>query len=412
MSRTWESLIPPSRFDAPDRTAVSARGHEVTMKDGRSYLCATSGLWNVNLGYGNRKIADAVHSALKDASYLGLFRGGNVYAEHASQELVARGPAGASRVLYSTSGSAANDMVLKLARQFHLLRDEPRRRLAVGLKGSYHGLTYGALSLTGEDLGQRAYGVDLQLVRHVRANDADELRALGAREGHRIGVITIEPVLGSGAVVVDPSVIEAAIDLRREHGIVIVADEVATGFGRTGTFFASEAWPEPPDVLIASKGLTNGTAAAAVAIVGERVVEAFDAADAPFVHGETQAGTPASCAAIVATLAEFDSLRALELAVDSARTLDAMLGGLLDLPLVTGTTGLGGFRSITLGVDGRALDGHAIERTVAFIRRAGALVQPAPSAIQFVPALTYDDADFSRLHDAVSAGLSQAYAQA
>ncbi|WP_331272458.1 daptide-type RiPP biosynthesis aminotransferase [Motilibacter aurantiacus] len=407
----WEFLVPPSAYGDPSRTAVRASGVRVAMADGSTLLCGTSGLWNVNFGYGNPAIAEAVHAALLDASYLSLFRYGHEYANRAAGALLdAAGPEAFGRVLFSTSGSAANDTVMKLVRQYAVLRGERGRKLVVGLRGSYHGLTYGSSALTGEDLGQELYGVDRRLVRHVSPHDVEELRALCAREGERIAALVLEPVLGTGAIEVPDAFVAAAGRLADEHGFALVADEVATGFHRTGPFRASAAWARQPDLVVLSKGLTNGTCAASAIVIGRRVVEAFDAADAVFVHGETQAGTPPTAAAILATLQVARETVADGRVEALARRLDA---GLQALAAAAGgrvrLTGRGLFRGLVVsGRDGLPLDGPATAALVAETRRAGAIVHNGLGGIQLLPALTYSDAEIDELLGCLADGLSTA----
>ncbi|RSM63048.1 aspartate aminotransferase family protein [Amycolatopsis sp. WAC 01376] len=386
----WESLIPPSEYGKPERHAVSAQGTRVRFADGSWALCATSGLWNVNLGYGNRAIADAVGESLNTASYLSLFRGGHDLAVRAANALLAVcGPEQYGRVLFSTSGGAANDAMMKLVRHCQALRGEEPRRVVVGLKGSYHGLTYGGFSLTGEELGQRGYGVDQRAVRHVGHHDEVELETLLAREGHRVAAVVLEPVLGSGAYEVSDRLINALGRLRAEHGFLLVADEVATGFGRTGPYFASQDWPVRPDVLVTSKGLTNGTCAASAVVVSHEVCEDFERADAVLVHGETQAGSPSSCAAVLAMVEEMARLEAVELAARNSARLGKLLDRLTAHPMVTGHRGRGCFRAVEL--TGRSAE------VMAVARRSGLIVQPGPDCVQLVPALTYTEADFEEL---------------
>ena len=174
LRRSWEFLIPPSGFGAVGRTAVSAHGTRVSFADGTQLLCGTSGLWNVNLGYGHPRIADAVARAFREASYLTLFRYGHEPAEQAAAALVdSAGADHFARVLFSTSGSAANDVVMKLARHYWMILGEPQRRVVVGLSGSYHGLTYVPL---------RADGRGSRSARLRRRPEADPPR--GARR-HR-----------------------------------------------------------------------------------------------------------------------------------------------------------------------------------------------------------------------------------
>ncbi|SFR24946.1 hypothetical protein SAMN04488564_108154 [Lentzea waywayandensis] len=396
----WESLVVPSAYGRADRQAVSARGVRVRFADGTSALCATSGLWNANLGYGNPVIADAVHRSLLDSSYLTLFRGGHSPALRAAEALLrVCGPEHFGRVLFSTSGGAANDVMMKLVRHHQALRGEGQRRVVVGLKGSYHGLTYGSFGLTGERLGQDAYSVDQRHVRHV--GSTAELMALFAREGHRIAAVVLEPVLGSGAYPVPVELLAALPGLRAEHGFLLVADEVATGFGRCGSFFASSSWAVRPDVLVTSKGLTNGTCAASALVVSHEVCEVFESADSMLVHGETQAGTPSSCAAIVATIEEMQRLNAVELGLANSLRLDGVLERLAQHPLVTGHRGAGCFRALEL-VPGVA------QQVVESARRRGLIVQPGPDCVQLVPALIYGADEFDELEGLLLASLDVA----
>jgi adenosylmethionine-8-amino-7-oxononanoate aminotransferase len=379
---------------------VSADGTHIRFADGTWALCATSGLWNVNLGYGNKAIVTAVAESLTTASYLTLFRGSHSPAvEAASALLDVCGPEHFGRVLFSTSGGAANDAMMKLVRHYQALRGDDRRRVVVGLKGSYHGLTYGSFALTGERLGQQAYGVDLRAVRHVDHHNEIELEALLAREGHRVAAVVLEPLLGSGAHPVSERLLNALGRLREEHGFLLVADEVATGFGRTGPYFASQGWAARPDVLITSKGLTNGTCAASAVVVAHDVCEVFERADSLLVHGETQAGTPSSCAAVLATIEEMERLEVCARSVENSARLDELLARLSAHPMVTGHRGTGCFRAVELtGSPGEVM---------ASARRAGLVLQPGSDCVQLVPALTYTAEDFEELETRLLSALDE-----
>lgn len=281
----------------------------------------------------------------------------------------------------------------------------------VALEGCWHGLTFGAFALTSDKLGQQMYGVDRRMVAHVPPNDPEALAALLAEHGPVVAAIVVEPVLGTGAIPLDDAYVAALLRARREHGLLLVADEVATGFGRTGQYFATEAWPEPPDVLITSKGLTNGTSAAAAVLVSHAVADAFTGANAVLAHGETQAGTPVTSAAILATIAEMRRLDGVGLAAALSDRLDAELAKLAaEEEMVVATTGLGCFRSLRLRApDGRPLPDGSVPGVVAAIRAAGAIVHAAPDGIQLLPAFVYTDADLAELMHRVRSGL-QAYA--
>ncbi len=405
----WPSLLPPGHHGRDDLCAVAAEGVRVRFADDRQLLCGSSGLWNTNLGYGNPVIADAAAQALRDASYLSVFRYENVYARRAAAALVeVCGAEHYGKVLFSTSGGAANDLVMKLARQYHALRGASRRKVVVGLRGGYHGLTYGSFSLTGDDLGQQVYGVDQRLVRHVTPNDPAELAGLLARQGAQIAAVVVEPVLGTGAVPLDDAYVAQLLRLRDTHGFLLVADEVATGFGRTGSFFASQRWPGRPDLLVASKGLTNGTCAAAVVVASQEVADVFAESGALLSHGETQAGTPVTCAAILATLDEMRRLDAVERGRRLADRLDTELGRLVaEHPNVSATTGIGCFRSVRVcTADNAALPHAEVPALVAAIRDAGAIVHPGLHGIQLFPALTYTEDELAELMECVRTGLT------
>ncbi|MBT2392592.1 aspartate aminotransferase family protein [Streptomyces sp. ISL-1] len=409
----WPSLLGEAQQGTDELCAVSAQGVRVRYADGRELLCGSSGLWNTNIGYGNRTIADAGAEALRDASYLSVFRYENVYARRAAAALIdVCGARHYQRVLFSTSGGAANDLVMKVARHYHALRGQDRRKVVVGLRGSYHGLTFGGFALTGDNLGQQVYGVDQRLVRHVAPNEPAEIKALLARQGAQIAAVVVEPVLGSGAVPLTEEYIAELLRLRAEYGFLLVADEVATGFGRTGTFFASQRWPGQPDLLVTSKGLTNGTMPAAAVVASHQVADAFTDAGAMLSHGETQAGTPVTCAAILATLQEMRRLNAVAQGRRLSARMDTELARLTaEEPRVSGTTGMGCFRSIRLTTaDGSPLPQAHVPALVTAIREAGAIVHPGVQGIQLFPALTYTEAELTELLECVRAGIA-AYTQ-
>ena len=403
----WVPLVTQHSFDEASYTAVSADGVHVTFEDGRQRICAKSGLWNTNLGYGNQQIATAIAKELHTASYLPLFRTSHRKAVEAAGALLTLPAHSFQRVVFSTSGGAANDAAMKLARHYFVLNAQPERKLVVGLSGSYHGLTYGSQALSGDELGQAMYGVDRRNIRHVRFDDdGAELTRLMHREGHRIAAVIMEPVLGSGAESVPDAFVEEVIKHRDQHGFLLVADEVATGFGRVNGWFASDAWPQQPDIIVTSKGLTNGTSACAALLVAQRVTQRFDTTEAVFVHGETQAGTPATCAAILSTIAEMKRLDHLTLNKQVAEGLSKLMEELQRIPGVGNSTGRGCMRGLKLhSRNGMPLSSEGVLDVVRSIHQAGAIVQPGPGRIQLLPALTYTEENFEELQAAMEAGL-------
>lgn len=405
----WPALLPPHRQGDDDLCVVSAHGVRVRTLSGRELLCGTSGLWNTPLGYGDEAIADAIAEATRRSSYAGVFRYENVEARTAAADLVEATGHRYERVVFTTAGGAANDAAVKLARQYWALAGEPTRTIVVSLRDSFHGLTFGAFALTGEDLGQAVYGVDQRLVRHVGADDAEGVARLAKALGGRLAAFVLEPVLGTGTVPLEPAFLDAVHEACRATGALLIADEVATGFGRTGPLFATTSWGQRPDLLITSKGLTNGTVAASAILVGARVAEAYHENGAVVAHAETQAGTAASCAAISATISRFAELDALTRGRRTAETLTDALDALVrDDDAVVRRRGAGCFQSVTvLDRAGAPIDAPRVVELVGAARAAGVIVHPGPHGVQFVPALISSDDDVRELVDGVRTALSR-----
>lgn len=407
----WTSMVPADAVFEEDHVAVGAAGNRIRFADGSIRLCATSGLWNVPLGFGNPAVAEAVDRATRDASYLSLFRAPHRYAEEAADALIdVANPLRYSRVVFSTSGGAANDAAMKLVRQYWSQKDKGSRSLVVGLRGSYHGTMYGSHALSGDDLLQPVYSVDRRAVRHVaHDDDGEELHTLLRREGSRVAAVVVEPVLGSGAHALSDAFVSRLLALREEYGFLIVADEVATGFGRTGAMFATDEWAAAPDVLVLSKALTNGAAGAAALLIGPRIASEFVRGGWTFVHGETQAGTPACAAAIIAVIDELHRIDVRSVTQALSTELSLLTSRWASDGVVAEVTGRGCF--VGLGLrhpDGGLLSGAQVTRVVSAIAENGVLVQPGPSAIELIPAYAFSAAELDELDAAVRAGVAQA----
>ncbi len=398
MTHCFAAKFPTSTGSTTSRPRpVSAQGTTIRYSDGTECLDGVSGRWNVPLGYGHQGVAEAVHQALLEASYLSSLPDGHSWLDRADKMLLeVAGPGRFNRVLHTTSGSAALDAVIRLSRQYHSLRGQKRRTIIVSLKESFHGMTMGALSLTATDMGQADLGVDMRAIRHIDHRHTYALDQLLEQDGDRIAAIVIEPVQNAGAVVVGQEFLSKVLAGRAEHGYLVAADEGNTGFGRTGPMFASQRWRENVDLLVASNGLTNGAQAASVVLVAPKVAKVIGH-DSLRVRGETQAGTPASCAAIMATITAFHDDDVLAQGAAVAYQLDERLKEINKAFPGTGTNGTGCFRALTLpGASQAVVDDLAFK-----CLRSGAVVHPGPGCVQLVPALVYSRADLDRLMDRV-----------
>lgn len=406
----WPAMVPYPAQGRRDLCLEAAHGTRLWFADGRELLCGTSGLWNVNLGYGNEAIAEATARALRDASYLGSWGCENVYSRTAAESIVRIVGLGESaRVLFSTSGGAANDLAMKVVRHYQILKGMPDRRLILGLRDGFHGMTFGAFALTDGRLGQEMYGVDRRLVGHIPANDVEALGKVMAELGNRIAAVVVEPVIGNAAVPLDPAFVSALLDQRDRVGFLLVADEISTGFGRIGpNAFATQSWERAPDIVITAKALTNGTQAASAVVVSGAVAEPFRSDTALLGHAETQAGTAVAAAAILATIDETLRLGAIVRGAAVSARLDEILGAMTGtVPLVTGVSGKGCLRAIRLAdEDGAPLSRQEIPAVIDAIREAGATVHPGPGCVQILPALVYDMADLEELLSRVAVGIT------
>jgi adenosylmethionine-8-amino-7-oxononanoate aminotransferase len=403
-------MLAPELHGLDRLCAVSARGVSVTFADGSTRLDGSSGLWNVLLGYGNEAIAEAVARCAREASYLTSWGYENVYARAAAEALLELASPGFERVFFSTSGGACVDAALKLARHYHHIAGADTKRLVLALEDGYHGLTYGAFSLTDANLGKRIYQVDGRTVGHVPPNDSAAWEKVLDRIGADVAAVFVEPILGTGAVPLTASFVETLLAARERYGFLLVADEISTGMGRAATtVFDCMSWPALPDLVLAGKALTNGLLPASAILVNARVAEAFSREGVVFAHAETQAGSSVSAAAIEATIGEFRRLDALSLARRVAGRLDERLDKLAEaVPVVARVTGRGCMRAIHLRTpEGEALDARDTTSAIESIRRAGALLHPGPSAVQLLPAIVYSDADLDLLLDRVTHGLME-----
>lgn len=406
----WPAMMPYSAQGRKELCLEAAYGTRVRFADGRELLCGTSGLWNVNLGYGNEAIAEATARAMRDASYLGSWGCENVYSRAAAEAIACIvGFDERARVLFSTSGGAANDLAMKVARHYQVLNGAPERRLILGLRDGFHGMTFGAFALTDGRLGQEMYGVDRRLVGHIPANDVEALNRVMTELGTRVAAVVIEPVIGNAAVPLESGFVSALLDQRDRVGFLLVADEISTGFGRIGpTAFATRNWEQEPDIVITAKALTNGTQAASAVVVSGAVAKPFRSDNVMLGHAETQAGTAVAAAAILATIEETARLGSIERGITLSTKLDDVLGAMPStVPLVASVSGKGCLRAIHLadGV-GRPLSRQEIPQVIDSIREAGATVHPGPGCVQLLPALVYEMADLEELLSRVAGGIA------
>src|SRR3989440_11989697 len=309
--QAWCEEEPPLVID-------HAEGTNLYDTDGNAYIDGVSSLWCNVHGHRHPTIDAAVRAQLGRVAHSTMLGLSHEPAIELAERLVGIAPPGLTRVFYSDSGSTAVEVALKMAFQWWAQRGEPERTGFICLENAYHGDTVGAVSVGGIDLFHSLYRPLLFDSMQVRAGDADHLAALLECYGHEIAAVIVEPLVqGAAGMLMQPDgYLQRVRELCDAYGVLLICDEVATGFGRTGRMFACEHEQVSPALLCVGKGLTGGYLPLAATLASERIYEGFLGRPEElrtFFHGHTYTGNPLACAAAIATLELFQRERTLEL---------------------------------------------------------------------------------------------------
>ncbi len=390
--RGWQSE------DAP----IIERAHGTTLydTDGNAYIDGTSSLWCNVHGHAHPAIDAAIKAQLERVAHttmLGQSHPGAIELAQRLLQIAPRGDRELTRVFYSDNGSTAVEIALKMAFQHFQQRGDMQRRAYAYLDMSYHGDTIGSVSVGGIDLFHTAYRPLLFDGYRVTPGDSPDLERVLAAHGDEICAVVVEPLVqgAAGLILQPPGYLRAVRELCDAHGVFLICDEVATGFGRTGTMFACEQEGVVPDFLCLAKGLTGGYLPLAATLTTERVYEGFLGEFEElrtFFHGHTYTGNPLACAAALATLDVFESERTLE----QLQPKIALLAQLLEehvapLPAVAEIRRCGFMAGIELSdFPLQARMGHQV--TLA-ARRRGAIVRPlGDTVVLMAPLAIAEDA--------------------
>jgi beta-alanine--pyruvate transaminase len=321
----WLPFTPNRQFKAKPRLLARASGMHYWTPDGRQILDGVAGLWCVNAGHGRREITEAVASQLETMDYAPPFQMAHPAAFALANELVKIAPAGLDHVFFTNSGSEAVDTALKIALAWHRARGDATRTRLIGRERGYHGVGFGGISVGGISPNRKAWstallpGVDHLAHTHDLAKNAfsrgapahgahlaDELeRLIALHDASTIAAVIVEPIAGSTGVLIPPhGYLKRLREICDRHGILLIFDEVITGFGRTGAPFAAQEFGVTPDLLTLAKGMTNGCVPMGGVLVSKSVYDSFmqgpDGIE--LFHGYTYSAHPVACAAGLATL--------------------------------------------------------------------------------------------------------------
>ena len=392
----------------------AAEGAELIDTEGRRYLDGVSSLWCNVHGHRHPEIDRAVREQLDRVAHstmLGLSHPG---AAELAARLVEISPAGLNRVFYSDSGSTAVEVALKMAFQYwqHRGGQHVRKTSFICLEEAYHGDTIGSVSVGGMPLFRSAFEPLLFESHRAKPRDVHDIERLLARREEEIAAVVLEPLVqgAAGMLTHPPGYLRAVRRLCDRHGALLICDEVATGFGRTGTMFACEQEGVSPDLLCLAKGLTGGYMPLAATLATERIYEAFLGSHSDFktfFHGHTYTGNPLACAAALASLDIFDRERTLVRIQPKIRLLSEWLAQVGRMPEVQEVRQRGLMVGIDLGEHDPELRlGH---RVVLEARHRGVIVRPLGDVIVLMPPLSISKRDLRRLVEVVGQSIRAAY---
>jgi adenosylmethionine---8-amino-7-oxononanoate aminotransferase len=391
-----------------------AEGSELIDAEGKRYLDGVSSLWCNVHGHRHPLIDRAVRDQLDRVAHSTMLGLSHPRAAELAARLVAIAPPGLNRVFYSDSGSTAVEVALKMAFQYwqHRGGQHVRRSSFICLRDAYHGDTVGSVSVGGIDLFHSAFRPLLFEAHRAEPGDIDEMARLLARHEEELAAVVIEPLVqgAAGILTHPPGYLRAVRELTERHGVLLICDEVATGFGRTGTMFACERERVAPDLLCVAKGLTGGYMPLAATLATESIYDAFLADHAElktFFHGHTYTGNPLACAAALASLEVFRRERTLVRLQPKIRLLAEMLADVELMPEVREVRRCGLMVGIDLGEHHPSLRmGH---RVTLEARKRGVIVRPLGDVVVLMPPLSISLADLRRLVEVTAESIVAAH---
>lgn len=432
----WHPMASPADMKAHKPIVIHrAGGVEVEDIDGHRTVDGVGGLWCVNLGYSNDTVKEAINRQLQDLPFFNCFRGtSNSKAIELSLLLTDFfEPEGMARAFYTSGGSDSVETALRLTRQFHKIAGAPEKTKFISLRSGYHGTNFGGGSVNGITRFHRAYGPMLPGCYHIpcpwtyrnpwNESDPEKLSALCAnaleaeirfQDPATVAAFVMEPVVGSGGVIPPhESFMPKVRDICDRHGVLLIADEVITGFGRTGAWCGSRLWGVKPDMMTLAKGITNGFVPFGAVLLSERIAETFEAENGPIAAlstGYTYSGHPVGAAAAIASITEAKRLQVAENARVRGEEMLARFQALQGKYDVVGDVrGKGLMLAIELVSDRDTkapLGKSDVQEIFAATYRAGAMVRVSGNTIIVSPPLIITAEHVERIVNCIGVGLA------
>jgi adenosylmethionine-8-amino-7-oxononanoate aminotransferase len=410
-----------SSFWHPFANMAAVAGHEIEIErgegvyvydtTGRRYLDGTASLWYANIGYGRREIAEAVANQIEKLHAFHTFGDfTNRPAEELAERIAAISPEAGSKVFFTSGGSDSVDTAAKLARRYFVETGEPERTVFIVRDWAYHGMHAYGTSFAGIEPNREGTGPLVEQVVKVPYDSVDGLAdVVGAVGPERIAALYVEPVIGAGGVRPAPDgYLKQARQMMREAGALYVSDEVITGFGRLGDWFAANRYSLEPDITIFAKGVTSGYAPLGGVIASPRVAAPFwTGGGAMWRHGYTYSGHTASCVAGIVNLDIMEREQIVAKALELEMTLMEALLPLTDHPLVaTVRGGVGALAAVQLASDALEADPAIAAKAADASRDHGVITRAiAGGALQASPPLVITPEQLEEMAAGMRAGL-------
>ena len=420
----WMPFTANRQFKQQPRLLSRSAGMHYWTDDGREILDGVAGLWCVNAGHGRPKIVQAIAEQAAEMDFAPPFQMAHPKAFELAEAVARLAPEGMNKVFFTNSGSESVETALKMALAYHRARGEGQRTRLIGRERGYHGVNFGGISVGGIVANRKMFGAMLGGVDHIRhthdparnafsvgqpahgAELADDLERLCAlHDPSTIAAVIVEPVAGSTGVLIPPQgYLQRLREVCDRHGILLIFDEVITGFGRTGQPFGAQTFGVTPDLMTVAKGLTNGCVPMGAVIARQSVYDAFMQGPEhliEFFHGYTYSAHPLACAAGLATLETYADegllTRATELQGYFAEALHSLKGA----PHVIDIRNIGLVGGIELAPRAGAPTQRAFDVFLDCYHQQGVLIRTTGDTIALSPPLIIERSQIDQLVEAV-----------
>jgi beta-alanine--pyruvate transaminase len=420
MDAFWMPFSANRQFKANPRLLASAEGMFYRSVDGREILDGTGGLWCCNAGHARPRIVEAVRQQIATLDFAPTFQMGHPLPFALAERLAAIAPSHLGHVFFTNSGSESVDTALKIALAYHRARGEGHRTRLIGREKGYHGVGFGGISVGGLPNNRKFFGSLLPGVDHLRhtldlsrnafsrglpqhgAELADDLeRLVGLHDASTIAAVIVEPVAGSAGVILPPvGYLQRLREICDRHGILLIFDEVITGFGRVGKAFAAERFGVMPDMITCAKGLTNGSVPMGAVFASDGIHQAFMQGPDNLIelfHGYTYSGHPLACAAALATLDTYAEEGLFEKAIELESYWADAIHALRDLPNVLDIRNIGLIGAIELAPRPGAPGARAYDVFTRCFHRENLLIRVTGDVIALSPPLILDRGHIDRI---------------